>query len=165
MADYTRDKTAVVPSANAIYLLPVQVTVGVVSFGSLGNNTQGPSTKGQLYAGEAIDAGQPVRRDATDPNKLLLVDANAADPANLCDGVAVNSAAINQPIEAITDDPNFTHGYSTVAAGHIVICSSNKGEVCESAGRTSGWKTTVVMVGYSATQAVLKIIHSTVAVP
>lgn len=115
----------------------------------------------QYLTGAAIEAGQPVYLDA---NFLWqLSDANAASPANRVDGIAPVNAAAGQPLSPVYEDPDFTHGLATVAAGDVVIPGDTAGALHPVGDAASGWYVTVVMIAISATKAVLKIVAAGVA--
>ena len=138
MAAYTPTASSVVPSAQAKYLSP-------------------------RPAGAAIDAGEPVYLDAN--NVWQLSDADAAAPANRVDGIAPASAAAGQPLAPVYDDPDFTHGLATVAAGDVIVVGSTAGALHPSSDLASGWVPLIVGVAKSATKSQLKIINGTNAIP
>lgn len=123
-----------------------------------------PSTRAQyrgpFIAGAAIGAGQPCYVDAS--NLAQLSDANLAAAVEVT-GLAASSVATGQPVLLNYDDPDYTHGLATVAAGDIVVLGATAGDLCPASDLTAGWYTTVVMIATSATKAVLKISKAGVA--
>lgn len=119
--------------------------------------------RAQRYAAVAINAGQPVYEDAS--NVWRLTDADAAAPANRIDGIADVSVAAGQPLSPVYDDPDFTHGLATVAAGDIIVAGSTAGALHPSTDLAAGWFPLIAMVATSATKAVLKITNGQAAVP
>jgi len=95
-------------------------------------------------AGAAISAGDNLCKNAD--GTMGLLDANAVDPANKFVGVALNSAALGQPVAYATSDTQFTPGYP-VAVGEVVIVSGTPGKSCPAADAVSGWFVTVLGVG------------------
>ena len=118
MANYTVDPTAVIASSRA--------------------------SKFTAPAGVAINAGQSVYVAAD--GTLGLYDANAAAPANVFAGIALDSGAAGQPIVVAKTDPNFGPGF-TLAAGEVVVGSATPGGLCPVADLASGTVPTVVGVG------------------
>jgi hypothetical protein len=103
-------------------------------------------------AGAAITQGQPVYLH-TD-QKYYLSDADAAAPANKVDGIALNSAAANQPLRVATQDSAFTPG-CTLTVGEVLVVGNTAGTLHPSADLTTGWVPMIVFVATSTTQGVL----------
>ena len=114
-------------------------------------------------AGEAITAGQVVYLFSSNPNTYKLADANAAGN-DAAVGVAVNSAASGQYVAVLETNGVLTAG-ATVAVGAVYVLSATAGGIAPVADLASGWKTTILGVGISATQIQLKIYASGFAVP
>lgn len=113
-------------------------------------------------AGEAITAGQAVYRSASSTVKLATA-TNATMAAVF--GVAMNSAALGQPIRVATKDTAFEPGITNMTAGQIVVLSSVHGAVCPSGDLSSGEYPTILGVALSATNMLLQIMKGSVAVP
>ncbi len=154
MADYTVTAANVVASAYAVRLAPnlIQPTAQTITSFRPGINV----------AGAAITAGQPVYQNPA-TGDFFPADANGTSPLYKVIGIAENTAGIGQPVSIITEDPNFTPGITTLVIGDVVIVSATAGGLTEAANKASGWFVSVVMVAYSTTQAVLKIIRADAA--
>lgn len=111
------------------------------------------ATLGIGTAGEALTAGQPVYKDATDSGKIKACDANASAAASACVGIALHTSANNQPIEYATGgDINMG---ATLVVGQVYITSANAGGVAPVSDLTTGWYTTVL--GVATTTANLRL--------
>lgn len=104
------------------------------------------------FAGEAVTAGQPVFKDVA-TGKWLLSDANVTAKAKV-DGVTLHAAALNQPLQVVTKDPDFTPGI-TIASGETIVLSATAGAVCPDADITSTGKKIIMMVGTGSNKASL----------
>ena len=101
-------------------------------------------------AGVAITAGKLVYKSATD-QKLYLADGDSAvAAARDVVGLAVVSSAAGPTCTYITEDPALVLG-GTVVNGTIYVLSATPGGIAPAADLTTGWYTTVVMVGTSTT--------------
>jgi hypothetical protein len=114
-------------------------------------------------AGAAITAGQPVYLDAA-TGTYKLTDANLSAAAAAEAGIALDNAAIGQPLTIARSDPSFTLG-GTVAAGAVVVLSATPGGIAPVADLASGWYTTVLGIGIGSNKIKLQPIVSGVAVP
>lgn len=113
-------------------------------------------------AGATITAGQIVYLDSLTTGKWLPADNNAASAAARSPrGVALNGAALNQPIAVQTEGP-ITIG-ATVTAGVAYYLSDTPGGICVVADLASGEYPTVLGLATSATVLNLKIQSSGVA--
>lgn len=115
---------------------------------------------GPVIAGAAITAGQPCYIDTA--GLAQLADTNLAAALDV-QGLAASSVAAGQPVLLNYDDPDYTHGLATVAAGDIVVLGATAGDLCPVGDLATGWFTAVIMIATSATKAVLKITKSGVA--
>lgn len=111
----------------------------------------GSATRETGSAGVAITAGQAVYLDSA-TNKYKLSDANAAG-AKTVRGIALNGAALNQPVVVQKDGP-ITIG-ATLVAGTTYCLSATSGGICPQADLTTG--DDVVVVGVAASASVLNI--------
>lgn len=110
-------------------------------------------------AGEAINAGQLVYKDATDSNKIKLADANSAAKVGVI-GMAINSAgAAGQYVTYVTKDPELTIG-GTRTVGAIYILSATAGGVAPVADLTTGWYSAPIAVVKTATAIALDCTHT-----
>ncbi|MBB3396871.1 hypothetical protein [Rhizobium sp. BK060] len=115
------------------------------------------SQKRTGVAGAAIAAGDIVYLDATTTGKWQLADSDAAaaeargQTANL--GVALNSAAANQPISVLTEGP-VTVG-AVLTAGTAYYLSDTPGKLCPVADITGGDYYT--LIGLAASTSVLNV--------
>lgn len=104
-------------------------------------------------AGVAVTAGQVVYRDAT-TRKYLLADNNGTPAAaRVPRGIALNNAAINQPLSIALAGP-VTIG-ATLTAGTSYWLSDTAGGICPFADVGSGENS--VLVGVATSTGVLKI--------
>src|SRR4051812_13410362 len=79
-------------------------------------------------AGETITAGQPVYRD-TSTGKYFKADNNgAAEMIRKARGIALNGAALNQPL-AIIKSGDLTLG-ATLTPGTVYYLSDTPGGIC-----------------------------------
>jgi hypothetical protein len=104
-------------------------------------------------SGATITAGQLVYKDPA-TTKYLLCDNNAADPnARKPEGVALNSASLNQPITLQTAG-DITIG-STLVAGTDYFLSTTAGGICPRADVIATMN--VVLIGLARSTTVLAI--------
>jgi len=114
-------------------------------------------------AGAAITAGQPVYKDTDGTIK----PANATGAAPICNviGIAVNNAAVGQPVSYVTADPALALG-GTIAAGHAVVASgANTGGIAPIADVATGWFSTILGVGIGNNKINLNLVAAGVAAP
>lgn len=103
-------------------------------------------------AGATIAAGQAVYRDAATGN-YLLADSNGAAAARIPGGIALNGAAVNQPVEILTEGP-VTIG-ATMTAGEAYYLSDTPGGIGPRADVASGENT--VLIGLATSTTVLDV--------
>jgi hypothetical protein len=102
----------------------------------------------QGAAGAAITAGQWVYRDPS-TGKYLLADSNSATvAARTPRGVALNAAALNQPLTILVDGPVTIGG--VLVAGVAYYLSDTPGGMCAVADVGSGEYSTVLGMATSA---------------
>ncbi|MBN8987422.1 MAG: hypothetical protein J0H42_04200 [Rhizobiales bacterium] len=109
-------------------------------------------------AGEAIAAGKTIYLDPTS-HKYMLADSNSATvAARKPDGIALNSAALNQPINGMSDGdltlgatltPNTPYYQSDTPGGICPIADVGSGEYLCQIGIAKS--STVLSVGIQAT--------------
>lgn len=98
-------------------------------------------------AGATITAGQPLYLDSG-TNTLKLCDANASQAAASCVGISLHGAASGQPIKYQTGG-DITIG-GTLTVGGVYVCSGTAGSVAPVADLATGWYTTVILIGRTA---------------
>lgn len=103
-------------------------------------------------AGATIAAGQAVYRDSATGN-YLLADSNGAAAARIPGGIALNGAAINQPVQVLTDG-EVTIG-ATMTAGVTYYLSDTPGGICPVADVGSGEN--AVYLGIAKSASVLAV--------
>lgn len=124
-----------------------------------------PATYEQGVAGEAISAGDLVYLDAATGN-YLLTDANDLSPV-LADvrGMALNTAAANQPLR-IQRTGRLTLGAGAApVVGQLYVASATAGKSAPASDLASGWHSTLVFVGYPTNQIQFTIIATGQALP
>jgi hypothetical protein len=105
-------------------------------------------------AGVAISAGQLVYKD-TSTGKYLLCDNNAADVnARKPQGIALNNAALNQPVDIQTSG-DITLGAVLTAGTDYFLSTSASGGICPRADVTTGMN--VVLLGLGKSTSVLAL--------
>ena len=103
-------------------------------------------------AGAAVTAGQVVYKATT--GKYLPADADEATVAERTGrGIALNGAALDQPLKVLTSGP-ITIG-ATLTAGVFYYLSDDPGAICPVADVTGG--NYIVQVGYAKTASVLEV--------
>lgn len=111
------------------------------------------ATRASGSAGVAITAGQSVYFD-TSVNKWLLAQSTSATAgANHVGGIALNSAALNQPLNVQTSG-DITIG-GTLVAGSAYYLSTTPGGITLIAGVTTG--DAVCQIGLAKSTTVLSI--------
>lgn len=104
-------------------------------------------------AGEAITAGQAVYRSAT-TNKWMLADSDSATAAaKKANGIALNGAALNQPISVLKSG-DITIG-ATLTAGTAYYLSNTPGGICPVADVGAGED--VCLLGLAKSTTVLAV--------
>lgn len=114
-------------------------------------------------AGATITAGQPVYVDTAASNVLKLADNDASAATATIAGIALHGAASGQPLEYVTEDPDFTPG-ATLTTGTIYVASSTAGGIAPAADLASGDYPTVLFVAKSTSKAVMKIVAGGAAI-
>lgn len=104
-------------------------------------------------AGETITAGQPVYKDPTSL-KFMKADSDSATAhSHEVIGIALNGAALNQPLAVQKSGP-ITIG-ATLTAGTAYYLSSNAGGICPLADVGTGEE--VVLLGLATSTTVLDL--------
>lgn len=104
-------------------------------------------------AGEAITAGQAVYRSST-TNKWMLADSDSATAAaKKATGIALNGAALNQPL-AVLKSGDITIG-ATLTAGTAYYLSATPGGICPVADVGAGED--VCLLGLAKSTTVLAV--------
>ena len=104
-------------------------------------------------AGEAVTAGQPVYQSST-TKKGMKADSNSGTAeARRAKGIALNGAALNQPLFIHTSG-DFTIG-ATLTAGTAYYLSDTPGGICPLADVGGG--EAVCMVGIAKSTSVLAV--------
>lgn len=107
----------------------------------------------EAVAGETITAGKAVYKSST-THKWMLADSNSATAeARVPDGIALNGAALNQPLAVQASGP-ITIG-ATLTAGTDYWTSDTPGGLCPRADIGSGEYAT--LVGVATSTSVLNI--------
>lgn len=120
----------------------ITVTAASVVAGADSTTTSGT-------AGVTITAGQAVYLDAT-TGKWALADADSATAAQRrAAGIALNGAALNQPIKVLTSG-DVTIG-ATVTAGVAYYLSGTAGGICPVADIGAGEYVNLIGIATSAT--------------
>lgn len=120
----------------------ITVTAASVTAGSDSTTVSGT-------AGVTITAGQAVYLDST-TGKYALADSNSATAAQRrAGGIALNGAALNQPIKVLTSG-DITIG-ATVTAGVAYYLSDTPGGICPVADIGSGEYVNLIGIATSAT--------------
>lgn len=115
-------------------------------------------------AGEAITAGQPVYKDTT-TGKMFMAKASGTDDAAgillaAAAGIALNSAALNQPLTFITAG-TYVVG-ATVVKGGIYVVSATFGGIAPYADLNTDKYVTILGWAYDTTHMTIKISASAV---
>lgn len=106
-------------------------------------------------AGAAVTAGQAVYLDSTTSRYLLADNNSATVEARVPDGIALNGAAIGQPVAVLTRGP-VTIG-ATLTAGVAYYLSDTPGGICPVADLASGEYPTIIGLATSTTVLTVKI--------
>jgi len=116
-------------------------------------------------AGAAITQGQPLYIDLADANKLKPASATSAT-AHLVVGIALNAASANQPVSYVSQDDDFTPGFTSTIGTIIVLGTS--GALKPSADLTTNDRAVLIGVMKSTSKAVINIgpfSRTSVAIP
>lgn len=121
------------------------------------------SAKSTGTANDTITAGQTINKDPTD-GLIYRSDNNSATAARRrVDGIALNAASANQPVDFITSG-GLTPG-ATVVIGTIYCLSGALGGICPAADLVSGMETTVLGIATAVNNIALNIQNSNVLIP
>ena len=112
-------------------------------------------------AGEAITAGQALYKDAADSNKLKGAQHDSTEAIAECVGIALNSAADDQPVSYITRG-TLALG-SILTAGVTYVVGAGAGGIAPDADVGSSDYKTVLGVALSASNLAVNINVSGVA--
>lgn len=127
------------------------------------NVVAGANAKTKIAAAlSAITAGQVLYRDPT-TLKMAPGDADGAADLRVAAGIALNSAAANQPV-MFQEEGDITIG-ATVVPGEVYVLSGDAGGIAPVADLAGGDYTTVIGIGKSVTEITLGIFTAGVAVP
>jgi hypothetical protein len=113
-------------------------------------------------AGATITAGQTVYLSTT-TNTWLLADANLSQAAAVLGGVALNGAASGQPLAVLTRG-NLNPG-ATAVVGMVYVLSGTAGGIAPVADGVTGWYTSILGIGTTASNIAVNIQVSNVAKP
>lgn len=120
-------------------------------------------TKKFGIAAEAITAGQPVHKLASD-GEIYLSDADHATVAKrVVTGIALNGAAAGQPVGYQID--GVIDIGATVTVGEIYVLSGTAGGIAPEADLASGDRVAVLGVGLTSSNIQLGILNSGADVP
>ncbi len=108
----------------------------------------------QGILGETVTAGMPVYLKASD-GKYYKTDANGTTEEAAAIGIVLSSGSANQNVVIATKDPSFTPGFTMTIGAVYVVGAGTAGDINPVADLTTGWRTCVLMVAKSTTQAVL----------
>lgn len=113
-------------------------------------------------AGATITAGQPVYEDSSDSYKFKLADANASAATSNVVGIALHGASSGQPLTIVTEDDDFTPGFTLDLTGAgapktFYFLSATAGGICPVTDLTTGYYPVFLMTAKSASKAVLRI--------
>jgi len=111
-------------------------------------------------AGAAITAGQVLYYNST-TGKLQPAIANAATLQTPV-GIALNTAAVGQPVSYTASDPAFTPGYATSVGETTYLSAGTAGNVTLfsnlTTGQSPGQQPVIVYLGTGTATAVLNIV-------
>ena len=111
------------------------------------------ATRESGTAGETITAGQVVYRSSTTGKYMLADNDSATAGAKAPRGIALNGAALNQPLQILRAG-DITIG-GTLTAGTDYYLSSTAGGICPRADLGSG--DDVVLIGIARSTSVLNV--------
>jgi hypothetical protein len=121
-------------------------------------------------AGATITHGQTLYEDTSDLDsngtpKLKLADADSTTAAvRKCAGTALHGAVSGEPIQYVEEDPEYTPG-GTLVVGTSYYLSDTPGGIMPVADLEIGDYPTFLFVAYSTTQANMKMVQGTAAIP
>lgn len=108
-------------------------------------------------AGEAITAGQALYKKASD-QLLYLADANGLAALRVVVGIALNSAAVGQPLFYTSGTINLG-ATGAPTAGVVYVLGTTPGAINPTSDIGSGWGVTVLGVG-GASNKLYQQIHN-----
>jgi hypothetical protein len=112
--------------------------------------------------GATVTAGQTGYLD-TATSTWKLADSNASLTTGTLGGIFLNGGVSGQPVKVAVSgsiNPGFT-----VTVGSIYVLSATPGGIAPAADLTSGWYTSIVGIGITATSLMLLCRNAGVAVP
>lgn len=112
--------------------------------------------------GYTANAGESVYQDTAD-GKFKAADANASAATATVKGVLLNGGANGQPCKVAIAN-SFNPGF-TVVIGTVYVQSANAGKIAPVSDLVSGWFTTIIGIGLTASSLKLLCVNSGVAVP
>ncbi|MDO3431186.1 hypothetical protein QWJ46_00665 [Rhizobium sp. CBN3] len=120
------------------------------------------ATRDAGIAGETITAGQAVYFSST-TNKWMLADTDSATAeARTAKGIALNGAALNQPIAILKEGDLTLNAVLTKGVGYYL--SGNAGGICPAADLATGDYTCFLGIAKSTTVLAVKIQSAGVAI-
>lgn len=132
----------------------ISITAGNVIAGSGSSISHGT-------AGAVTTAGQAVYLDDATGRYLLADNNSATAEARVPDGIALNGAAVGQPIAVLTRGPITIGG--TMTAGVAYYLGDTPGGICPVADLSSGEYPTIIGIATSTSVLSVKIQSSGVA--
>jgi hypothetical protein len=114
----------------------------------------GQASTETLPAGVAITAGQAVYKEAASGTLKVADNDNATPEVRSVYGVALNGAAVGQPVTVVKSDPAFVPG-GTLVKGTIYALSATPGSICPVADLVS--TNDVVVLGVASSTTVLNL--------
>ena len=118
----------------------------------------GAVSKGEHVAGAAIAAGDWLYMDTANDNVMKLAQADGTALEATVYGVALNSAAVGQPV-LVARSGALDYG-CVLTVGVIYILSATAGKICPSADLASSSYCSIVGVGTVADNLKLNIFNS-----
>ena len=118
----------------------------------------GAVSKGEHVAGATIAAGDWLYMDTANDNVMKLAQADGTALEATVYGVALNSAAVGQPV-LVARSGDLDYG-CVLTVGEIYILSATAGKICPSADLASSSYCSIVGVGTVADNLKLNIFNS-----
>lgn len=112
--------------------------------------------------GGTVTAGQTVYKDSS--GNFQAADANASATTATVAGIAMTGGVSGQPFIYTSADCTLDPGF-TVTVGAVYVQSATAGGIAPVADLTTGWRTSIIGVGLTASQLKVKIYNSLTAVP
>lgn len=120
--------------------------------------TAAGATIKRFTSGAAITAGQVVYKDTSASNVVKLADADLSDAAAVVEGIAINDCASGQEVDVCTSG-NINPG-GTVVVGEVYMASGNAGGIAPVGDFVSGDRASIIGVGTSTSNIILRIFNS-----